>query len=166
MNEEGIPILPLLVASLVLCYFGLEVQPAAQQAALDLQRVRSRRERDRRRTRAVGREWRARAARGLEPQLIDLRQAPVARTDFLGAFLSTLLPRVPHGDRRQSTRKSTQPSRVGVSWGPQTLAAPRRGGLWDDRGRTLRPLPAPRFLGRGSTQRSDRSSPIHGRHPL
>ena len=25
MNEEGIPILPLLVASLVLCYFGLEV---------------------------------------------------------------------------------------------------------------------------------------------
>jgi len=25
MNEEGIPIFPLLVASLVLCYFGLEV---------------------------------------------------------------------------------------------------------------------------------------------
>ena len=25
MNEEGVPILPLLVASLVLCYFGLEV---------------------------------------------------------------------------------------------------------------------------------------------
>jgi hypothetical protein len=25
MNEEGIPIFPLLIASLVLCYFGLEV---------------------------------------------------------------------------------------------------------------------------------------------
>ena len=25
MNEDGIPIFPLLVASLVLCYFGLEV---------------------------------------------------------------------------------------------------------------------------------------------
>ncbi len=25
MNEEGIPILPILVASLILCYFGLEV---------------------------------------------------------------------------------------------------------------------------------------------
>ena len=25
MNEEGIPIFPLLVASLILCYFGLEV---------------------------------------------------------------------------------------------------------------------------------------------
>ncbi len=25
MNEEGVPILPLLIASLVLCYFGLEV---------------------------------------------------------------------------------------------------------------------------------------------
>jgi hypothetical protein len=25
MNEEGIPILPLLIGSLILCYFGLEV---------------------------------------------------------------------------------------------------------------------------------------------
>lgn len=25
MNEEGVPILPLLVVSLILCYFGLEV---------------------------------------------------------------------------------------------------------------------------------------------
>ena len=25
MNEEGVPIFPLLIASLVLCYFGLEV---------------------------------------------------------------------------------------------------------------------------------------------
>ena len=25
MNEEGIPIFPILIASLVLCYFGLEV---------------------------------------------------------------------------------------------------------------------------------------------
>ena len=25
MNEEGIPIVPILIASLVLCYFGLEV---------------------------------------------------------------------------------------------------------------------------------------------
>src|SRR5208283_802638 len=128
-----------LVGSLL---FRTRGESAAQQAALDLQRVRSRRERDRRRTRAVGRVWRARAARDLEPRLIYDRSRPPYRLPR--SLPLHLLPRVPHGDRRQSTRKSnatlTGRSELGVS----DTRGPRRGGFWYDRGRTLRPLPAAR----------------------
>ena len=63
MNEEGIPIFPLLVASLVLCYFGLEVNRQRNKLR-SIFNVFDRGGADRQRTRGVGRQGRARAVRG------------------------------------------------------------------------------------------------------
>ena len=146
MNEEGVPILPLLDRLVGSLLFRTRGEPAAQQATLDFQRVRPRRKRDRRRARAVGREWRAQTLGGPGSRLI--RFSLVERRDFHGVSLSTSCPEFRMVNDAKPQEKATHPSRVGVSWGPADTPAPRRGGLWCDGGRPLRPLSAPRFLGR------------------
>ena len=160
MNEEGIPILPLIIGSLILCYFGLEVNRQRNK----LRSIFNVFDREESEIAAALEKWVESGE--LKPYVPSPEPGSVANS-ARPSFPSTPCPRVSHADRlRNQTPHLPVLRPVGVRWDRQTLQVRDEEVFGSGKAELCARFLHRVFAIQEVQQRPDRSAPLHGGDPL